>query len=147
MTSLGRAHDANLPSGVRAVGPWGALDWTLGDAGPRLPASSVVGPKVTGGVAHSNRETDVRTHVTTHDSQQGADAAPGMQDRDLEQRVGELEKQVVALAAAVDAASRMQVATPRRVDQDIRLAGGRPVRRILEKTRLIEDYRETRRAG
>nr|WP_300051020.1 hypothetical protein [uncultured Nocardioides sp.] len=85
--------------------------------------------------------------MRTYDGQQGADAAPGMQDRHLEQRVTELEQQVVALAAAVDAASRMQIATPRRVDQDIRLAGGRLVRRILEKARLIEDYRETRRAG
>lgn len=85
--------------------------------------------------------------MRTYDDQQGSDAAPGMPERDLEQRVRELERQVTALAAAVDAASRMQVATPRRVDQDIRLAGGRLVRRILEKARLVEDYRETRRAG
>ena len=65
----------------------------------------------------------------------------------LEQRVAELERQVTALAAAVDAASRMQVATPRRVDQDIRLVGGRLVRRILEKARLVEDHRMSRRAG
>lgn len=84
--------------------------------------------------------------MRTHDSQQGAVAAPKMQDRDLEQRVRELEKQAVALAAAIDAASRMQVATPRRVDQDIRLTGGRLVRRILERARLIEDDRETRHA-
>ena len=85
--------------------------------------------------------------MITYDGQQGEDAVPGMPDRDLEQRVRELESQVMALAAAVDAASRMQVATPRRVDQDIRIAGGRLVRRILEKARLVEDYRETRRAG
>jgi hypothetical protein len=84
--------------------------------------------------------------VRTYDGQQGDDAAPGTPDPDLERRVAELEKQVTALAAAVDAASRMQVATPRRVDQDIRLAGGHLVRRILEKARLVEDYRE-KRAG
>ena len=71
---------------------------------------------------------------------------PGGGD-DLERRVAELERQVTALAAAVDAASRMQVATPRRVDQDIRLVGGRLVRRILEKARLVEGLRDTRRAG
>jgi len=68
-------------------------------------------------------------------------------ERDLEMRVTELEKQVVTLAAAVDAASRMQVATPYRFNQDIRIAGGRLVRRILEKGRLIEDYGHTRRTG
>ena len=75
------------------------------------------------------------------------DAVSASRQRDLEERVTELERQVAALAAAVDAASRMQVVTPRRVDQDIRLAGGRLVRRILEKGRLVEDYRETRRSG
>jgi uncharacterized coiled-coil protein SlyX len=85
--------------------------------------------------------------VTTHHDQHGEDAVSASRQRDLEERVTELERQVAALAAAVDAASRMQVATPRRVDQDIRLAGGRLVRRILEKGRLIEDYRETPRAG
>ena len=71
--------------------------------------------------------------------------APVRRERDLEQRVTELEKQVVTLAAAVDAASRMHVATPFRFNQDIRIAGGRLVRRILEKGRLVEDYRRTRR--
>jgi hypothetical protein len=71
--------------------------------------------------------------------------APKLHERDLEERVAELEKKVVMLAAAVDAASRMQVATPFRFNQDIRIAGGRLVRRILEKGRLVEDYRRTRR--
>ncbi len=70
---------------------------------------------------------------------------PVVHERDLEARVAELEKQVVTLAAAVDAASRMHVATPFRFNQDIRIAGGRLVRRILEKGRLVEDYRRTRR--
>ena len=72
---------------------------------------------------------------------------PELHERDLEMRVTELEKQVVTLAAAVDAASRMQVATPNRFNQDIRIAGGRLVRRILEKGRLVEDYGHTRRTG
>ena len=68
-------------------------------------------------------------------------------ERDLERRVAELEKQVVTIAAAVDAASRMRVTTPYRPNQDIRIAGGRLVRRILEKGRLVEDYGDTRRTG
>ena len=71
--------------------------------------------------------------------------APELHERDLEERVTDLEKQVVTLAAAIDAASRMQVATPFRFNQDIRIAGGRLVRRILERGRLVEDYRRTRR--
>jgi hypothetical protein len=71
----------------------------------------------------------------------------GAELRDLRERVAELEKQVVTLAAAVDAASRMRVATPSRINQDIRIAGGRLVRRILERGRLVEDYSDTPRAG
>ena len=59
----------------------------------------------------------------------------------------ELEKQMVTVVAALDAASRMRVATPYRLDHDIRIAGGQLVRRILEKGRLIEGYRDTRRTG
>jgi len=65
---------------------------------------------------------------------------------DLEHRVAELERQVVTLTAAVDAASRMRVATPFRVNEDIRIAGGRLVRRILEKGSLVADYRGARRS-
>ena len=78
---------------------------------------------------------------------QRRDGGPELHERDLERRVAELEKQVVTIAAAVDAASRMQVATPYRLNQDIRIAGGRLVRRILEKGRLVEDYGHTRRTG
>ena len=81
--------------------------------------------------------------VTAQDPQRGE----GSDLRDLERRVTELEKQVVTIAAAVDAASRMQVATPSRLDQDIRIAGGRLVRRILERGRIVEDYGDTRRTG
>ena len=78
---------------------------------------------------------------------QRVDDTPELHERDLERRVAELENQVATLAAAVDAASRMQVATPYRINQDIRIAGGRLVRRILEKGRLVEDYGHTRRTG
>ena len=77
----------------------------------------------------------------------GQDGHPGDGDaaelraRDLGARVTELEQRVVTLAAAVDAASRMRVATPFRVNEDIRIAGGRLVRRILEKGSLVADYR------
>jgi hypothetical protein len=79
--------------------------------------------------------------------QDGQPRAPGSERRelDLERRVTELEKQVVTIAAALDAASRMRVATPHRPDREIRIAGGRMVRRILEKGRLVEGYRGTRR--
>jgi hypothetical protein len=87
-----------------------------------------------------------RTHVKDQDGQ-GRDAAPELRERDLERRVEELEQQVVTIAAAVDAASRMQVATPHRLNQDIRIAGGRLVGRILEKGRLVEDYGDSRRTG
>jgi hypothetical protein len=84
--------------------------------------------------------------VKSQDEQRG-DGGPELGERDLERRVTELEKQVVTLAAAVDAASRMRVATPYRFNQDIRIAGGRLVRRILEKGRLVENSGDTRRTG
>jgi hypothetical protein len=87
-----------------------------------------------------------RTHVKGQDGQR-SDGGPELRERDLERRVAELEKQVVTLAAAVDAASRMRVATPYRLHQDVRIAGGRLVRRILEKGRLVEPYGATRRTG
>ena len=70
-----------------------------------------------------------------------------LHERDLERRVAELEAQVVTLAAAVDAASRMRVAPASRLHQDIRIAGGRLVRRILEKGRLVEAYGDSRDIG
>lgn len=62
--------------------------------------------------------------------------------RDLEARVDSLEEQVVTLAAAVDAASRMRISTPLRINYDIRIAGGKAVRRILEKGGLVDGYPE-----
>jgi hypothetical protein len=85
--------------------------------------------------------------VKSQDGQTGDVTGPELHERHLEGRVTELEKRVVTLAAAVDAASRMRVATPYRLNQDIRIAGGRLVRRILEKGRLVEGYHETRRTG
>ena len=75
------------------------------------------------------------------------DEVPDQHECDLDRRVTELEKQLVTVAAALDAASRLRVATPVRLDQDIRIAGGQLVRRILEKGRLVEGYRATRRTG
>lgn len=93
----------------------------------------------------------MRTNVEDQDGrsvgQAATEAAPDPACA-LEARVAELERQVVTLTAALDAASRMQVATPPRLlNRDIRLVGGRLVRRILEKGRLVEDYRDGRRAG
>lgn len=78
---------------------------------------------------------------------QRSDEEPQGHEVDLERRVTELEKQVVTIAAALDAASRMRVASSYRLNQDIRIAGGRLVRRILEKGRLVEPYGDTRRTG
>jgi hypothetical protein len=77
--------------------------------------------------------------------QAGGGGSPGLPGRDLEARVAELERQVVTLTAAVDAASRMRIATPFRLNTDVRIAGGRAVRRILEKGRLVLGYAEGRR--
>ena len=84
-----------------------------------------------------------------HDSAPVRHARSGDEGRlhrgDLEARVAELDRHVVTLAAAVDAASRMQVATPFRINHEVRVVGGRAVRRILEKGRLVRGYAEGRR--
>jgi hypothetical protein len=85
--------------------------------------------------------------VEDQDGRPGDSTAPEAHERDLAQRVTELESQVIALTAALDAASRMQVATPERFNQDIRLAGGRLVRRILEKSGLVDDHHEAPAPG
>lgn len=64
---------------------------------------------------------------------------------DLEARVTALEEQVRGLTAAVDAASRLRISTPLRLNTDIRIAGGKKVRRILERSGLVQGYPE--RAG
>lgn len=87
-------------------------------------------------------------NIEDQDGRSVGQAEAEAQAQGLEARVAELERQMVALAAALDAASRMKVATPPRLpNPDIRLVGGRLVRRILEKGRIVEDYRCTRRTG
>lgn len=81
-----------------------------------------------------------------HDGQP-RDGGPELPEHELERRVAELERRMVTMIAAIDAASRVQVAEQCRLDQDTKIAGGRLVRRILEKDGLIEDYRATRRTG
>ena len=69
--------------------------------------------------------------MTTMES---ASEEPEQQDlQDLGWRLRRLEQQVQTLTVAVDAASRLQIRTPLRLDHDIRIAGGKRVRRILEK--------------
>jgi hypothetical protein len=60
---------------------------------------------------------------------------------DLETRLQELERAVVTLTAALDAASRLRISSVR-LDPDLRVAGGKRVRRILEKGGLVEGYLE-----
>jgi hypothetical protein len=62
--------------------------------------------------------------------------------QDLEARVSTLEDEVRTLTAAVDAASRLRISTPLRINYDIRIAGGKKVRRILERGGLILGYPE-----
>ena len=68
---------------------------------------------------------------------------PEQQDlQDLGWRLRRLEQQVQTLTVAVDAASRLRIRTPLRLDHDIRIAGGKRVRRILERGLLINGYPE-----
>jgi hypothetical protein len=60
---------------------------------------------------------------------------------DLETRLQELERAVVTLTAALDAASRLRISSVR-LDPDLRVAGGKRVRRILERGGLVEGYLE-----
>ncbi len=63
-------------------------------------------------------------------------------DQDLEWRLRTLEHQVQTLTVAIDAASRLRITTPLRMNHDIRITGGKRVRRILEKGGLIDGYPE-----
>ena len=87
----------------------------------------------------SNVEEDAAT-VTTMQSTSGAPEQPEVQD--LEERLRMLEHQVLTLTVAVDAVSRLRIRTPLRMNHDIRIAGGKTVRRILEKGGLINGYPE-----
>ena len=78
--------------------------------------------------------------MTTMQSTSGAPEQLEVQD--LEERLRMLEHQVLTLTVAVDAVSRLRIRTPLRMNHDIRIAGGRTVRRILEKGGLINGYPE-----
>lgn len=71
-----------------------------------------------------------------HEARQ--DLEPG-----LEARVSALENDVRTLAVALDAASRLRISTPLRINPDIRIAGGKKIRRILERGGLVLGYPET----
>ena len=88
----------------------------------------------------------MKDHDTASAGQAMSEGEAALRRGDLEARVARLEGQVVTLAAAVDAASRMRVATPFRINHEVRVVGGRAVRRILEKGRLVRGYAEGRRS-
>lgn len=71
----------------------------------------------------------------------GQPASDDPQPRDIEARLTALERHVTTLAAAVDAASRLRISSLR-IDPNFRIAGGKKVRRILEKGGLVQGYPE-----
>jgi hypothetical protein len=74
---------------------------------------------------------------------QSTSGDPQHQDiQGLERRLLAVEQQVQTLAVALDAASRLRIRTPLRLQEDIRIAGGKRVRRILEQGGLIHGYPE-----
>jgi len=73
---------------------------------------------------------------------QSASHEPEQDLQDLESRLRRLEQRVQTLTVAVDAASRLRIRTPLRLDHDLRIAGGKRVRRILERGLLINGYPE-----
>jgi len=78
--------------------------------------------------------------MTTIQSTSGEHEQQGFQD--LEGRLRTLERQVLILTVAIDAASRLRIRTPLPLDHEIRIAGGKRVRRILENGGLIDGYPE-----
>ena len=78
--------------------------------------------------------------MTTMQSTSGESEQQDVQD--LEWRLRTLEHQVQTLTVAIDAASRLRIRTPLRMNHDIRITGGKRVRRILEKGGLISGYPE-----
>ena len=68
-------------------------------------------------------------------------ASDDHQPVDIEARLSALERNVTTLAAAVDAASRLRISSLR-IDPNFRIAGGKKVRRILEKGGLVQGYPE-----
>jgi hypothetical protein len=59
----------------------------------------------------------------------------------LEKRIVALEQHVTTLCVAVDAASRLQASTASPNPQ-VRIVGGRTVRRLLERGGLVHGYPE-----
>ena len=59
----------------------------------------------------------------------------------LQERIAALEQHVVTLSVAVDAASRLRLSTVV-INPDVRIAGGRTVRRVLERGGLVLGYPE-----
>ena len=64
---------------------------------------------------------------------------------DLETRIELLERHIATLTAAVDAASRLRIASRVQISPDLSVAGGKKVRRILEKGGLVSGYPEVPR--
>ena len=74
---------------------------------------------------------------------QSASGNPQHEDvPDVERRLRTLEHRVRTLTVALDAASRLRIRTPLRVDDAIRIAGGKKVRRILAEGGLVDGYPE-----
>ena len=65
---------------------------------------------------------------------------------ELEERIAALEQHVVTLSVAVDAASRLRL-SPVVLHPDVRIAGGRAVRRVLERGGLVLGYPELPSVG
>jgi hypothetical protein len=68
-------------------------------------------------------------------------ASPNQQLLDLQARLQAVERDVMTLTAALDAASRLRISSLR-IDPGMRIAGGKRVRRILERGGLVEGYPE-----
>ncbi len=73
---------------------------------------------------------------------QGRAVSQTQRERDLEARVRDLEHRLTTIVAAIDAASRMRISTPLRINHDVRITGGRNVRRILDRGGLTRGYGE-----
>ena len=74
---------------------------------------------------------------------QSASGEPQHEDvPDVERRLRTLEHRMRTLTVALDAASRLRIRTPLRVDDGIRIAGGKKVRRILAAGGLVDGYPE-----
>lgn len=64
----------------------------------------------------------------------------------LQERIAALERHVVILSVAVDAASRLRLSTVV-IHPDVDIVGGRTVRRVLERGGLVLGYPELPSVG